>query len=185
MKTNILMTSILLIFSLTTGYAKIQGQDKKADKAERRLELQKQIESIIDSKQFVFVASRALPMWGTSIFLTFNSNYLKFDPSSIESYMPFFGDTYSSEYNADPGVKFVGKPNQFEIKKLKKDKGYDIRVEVSLPKDTYSIFVHVSTDGDANLTISSFNRSSISYVGSIASIRQPEQPAQKDKSNAI
>jgi hypothetical protein len=185
MKTNILMTTVFLIFSLSSGYAKTRGQDKKADKAEKRLELQKQVESIIDSKQFIFVATRALPMWGTSIYLTANSNYLKFDPSSIESYMPFFGDTYSAEYNVDPGVHFAGKPEQFEIKKLNKDKGFDIRVEVSLPKDTYNIFVHVSLDGNANMTISSYNRSSISYVGSIESLAQPEQPLPKDKGNAI
>jgi hypothetical protein len=181
MKTTILMTAIFMVFGLASGYAKIQEKDKKAIKEEKRLELQKQVEEIILSKQFVFVATRALPMGGSSIFLTQNSNYLKFAPISIDSYMPFFGNVYSPDYNVDPGVKFEGKPQEFMIKKLEKDKGYDIRAKVSIPKDTYDIFMHVSLDGTANLTISSYRRSSISYMGTIALPEQPAKPEQKEK----
>jgi hypothetical protein len=178
MKTKILLMTTLLIFSLITVYGKVQDKDKKAIKAEKRLQLQKQIEEIINSRQFIFIGERALPMWGTSITLTPNSNYFKFDPANIESYMPFFGDAYSVNYNVDPGVKFEGKPGEFEIKQLQKGKGYDIRVKVSIPSDTYDIFMHVSLDGTANLTISSFKRSSISYMGSLSI---PEIPVQKEK----
>lgn len=185
MKTQILLLTAFLIFSLTTGYAKIQDQDRKSIKAEKRLELQKQIEEIINSQQFVFVATRALPKRGASIFLTQNSNYLKFDPVSINSYMPFFGDVYSPDYNVDPGVKFEGKPDGFEIKRLDKNKGYDIRAKVVIPRDTYDIFMHVSLDGTANLTISSFRRSTISYMGEIALPEKPEQSAQKENGKVI
>ncbi len=174
MKTNIILTTAFLIFSLNTGFAKIQPQNSRAEK---RIQLQKQIENIITSRSFVFVGRTALPMWGTAIDLTTNSNYLKFTPTHIDSYMPFFGQTYSAEYNYDPGVKFEGKPDEFQVKKLKKDRGYDVRVEVPLAKDTYDIFVHVSLDGHASLTISSYNRSSISYAGSII---VPPRPAQKE-----
>lgn len=179
MKKTILMTAAILILSLSAGYAKIQGQDKKADKSEKRKELQEQIETLINSKQFTFVATRALPMWGTSIVLYLNSNYLKFAPDNIVSFMPFFGDTYSAEYNVDPGVKFEGKPEQFEIKKLNKDKGYDIRVTVSLPKDTYTIFLHLNLEGEGSMTISSYNRSSISYIGAISGIIQAPPKEEK------
>jgi hypothetical protein len=181
MKTKILVTTIFLIFGLATGNAKIQEKDKKSVKDEKKLELQKQVEGIIFSKQFVFVATRALPKWGNSIFLTQNSNYLKFDPISIDSYMPFFGDVYSPDYNVDPGVKFEGKPEEFKIKKLDMNKGYDIRAKVSIPRDTYDIFMHVSLDGSANLTISSYRRSTISYMGTIAVPEKPAQPTQKEK----
>jgi hypothetical protein len=88
---------------------------------------------------------------------------------------------YSPDYNVDPGVKFEGKPEEFKIKKLDKNKGYDIRAKVSIPKDTYDIFMHVSLDGSANLTISSYRRSSISYMGTIALPELPAQPVQKEK----
>ncbi len=175
MKKNIFIAAAFLILSLSTGYTKIQGQDKKADKEKKRLELQKQVDSLIESKQFIFVAKLALPMWGSSILLTPNANYLKFDPSYIVSYMPYFGDTYSADYNIDPGVKFEGKPEEFDIKKLNKAKGYDIRVKVSIPQDTFDIFLHVGTEGSANLTISSYRRNSISYVGSISGTMESQQ----------
>lgn len=166
-----------LILIITAGYAKVQDKDRKAVRAEKRVEIQQQVENLIDSKKFVFFGSRALPMWGTSINLTANSNYLKFDPAYIESYMPFFGNAYSVDFNVDPGVKFEGKPEVFEIKKLKKLRGYDIRVKVSVPRDTYDINMQVSLEGTASLTISSYRRSSISYIGSIG---VPGQSAQKE-----
>lgn len=177
MKTKILTMITFLIMSLTAGYAKVQDKYRKVVRAEKKMEMQKQVENLIDSKKFVFFGSRALPMWGTSINLTANSNYLKFDPAFVESYMPFFGNAYSVDYNVDPGVKFEGKPEVFEIKKLKKQRGYDIRVKVSVPRDTYDINMQVGLEGTANLTISSYRRSSISYFGSIAS---PEQSTQKE-----
>jgi hypothetical protein len=177
MKTKILMMATILIFRLTTGYSQ-NMEDKKSGKAERKLEMQKLIENLIDSKQFVFVASRALPMSGPSISLTTNSNYVKFNPDYIESYMPFFGQAYSVEFNFDPGVKFEGKPELFTINRLKKNRGYDVVARVSLARDTYDLRLAIGLDGNSNLTISSVNRSSISYIGQIYA---PEKPVEKAK----
>ena len=182
MKTNILMTIAFLIFVLTRGYS--QNTDKgikAADKAEKKLELAKLIENLVDSKQFIFVATRALPMGGASIDLTTNSNYVKFDPDYIDSYMPFFGQAYSVDYRNDTGMKFEGKPELFTIKRLKKNRGYDILTKVSLARDTYDLRLEVGLEGNSTLTISSFNRSTISYVGQIVS---PEKPKGETKGDA-
>jgi hypothetical protein len=179
MKTNILITISFLIFCLTAGYSQRTTQDKKADKAEKKAELQLQIEKLIITKQFVFVASRALPMSGSSIDLTTNSNYVKFSPYNIESYMPFFGQAYSVDYNVDPGVQFEGEPEYFTIKKLKKNRGYDVMAKVSLARDTYDLHLDVGLEGNSTLTISSYNRSSISYIGQIYALDQPKEGTKK------
>lgn len=175
MKTKIIMLTVFLIFSLISGFSQTKGQDKISDKAQRKLDKQMQIENLIESKQFAFVATRALPMSGSSIDLTSNSNYVKFGPDYIESYMPFFGQAYSVEYNYDPGVKFEGKPELYTIKTLKKNRGFDVIVKVPVTRDTYDLRLDVGLEGNSTLTISSFNRSSISYIGQILPVEKPKE----------
>jgi hypothetical protein len=185
MKTNILMTIAFLIFVLTAGYSQNTDKDiKAADKVEKKIELQKLIENLIDSKQFVFIANRALPMGGASIDLTTNSNYVKFNPDYIDSYMPFFGEAYSVDYNVDTGVKFEGKPEMFTIKRLKKNRGYDILTKVSLVRDTYDLRLEVGLEGNSTLTISSFNRSTISYNGQIVPPEKQKEESKDAKGDA-
>lgn len=181
MKTKTLTITAFLVFSLFTVYSQTANQENKSAKDEKKLELQKLIENLIDSKHFLFVANRALPMSGSSIDLTTNSNFVKFEPDYIESYMPFFGQAYSAEYNYDPGVKFEGKPEFFTIKRLKKNRGYDIMAKVSLSRDTYDLRLEVGLEGNSTLSISSYNRSTISYIGRIMI---PEESNENEKPKA-
>jgi len=181
MKTMIRILTALLILNVTSGYAQTINEDRKSDREEKKIELQKQISKLISTKKFTFVADRAFPMGGSSIDLTTNSNYIKFSPGNIESYMPFFGRAYSADYSVDPGLKFEGNPKVFTITKLKKNRGYNIIVKVSLPRDTYDLSLDVGLTGNSILTISSYNRASISYNGQIM---PPEESKNKDKDKA-
>lgn len=180
MKTMIGMLTALLIFIVTSGYSQTIKEDKKSAREEKKMELQEQIVKLIKTKHFTFVASRAFPMGGSSIDLTTNSNYIKFSPDYIESYMPFFGRAYSADYSVDPGLKFEGNPKVFSINKLKKNRGYNVVVKVSLPRDSYDLSLDVSLTGNSTLTISSYNRASISYNGQIM---PPEESKNKDKAD--
>lgn len=170
----------LLILNITSGYAQTINEDRKSAREEKKIELQKQISKLISTKKFVFVASRAFPMGGSSIDLTTNSNYIKFSPGYIESYMPFFGRAYSADYSVDPGLKFEGKPKEFAINKLKKNRGYSVVVKVSLPRDSYDLSLDIGLNGNSTLTISSYNRASMSYNGQIM---PPEESKDKEKAD--
>ena len=174
MNTCKLIIIAILTFSLTDAYSQNKDQEIKSSKAEKKIELQQQIEKLILAKQFVFIATRAFPTGWQSIDLVTHTNYVKFTPTFIDSYMPFFGQAYSVDYLTDTGLQFNGKPEVFTITRLKKNRGYDILIKVRSTRDTYDLRLDVGLEGNSNLTISCFNRSSISYNGEITPLEESD-----------
>lgn len=158
-----ILTLTFFVFCLTNAFA--QEKSKKQLKEEAKAAKQKQTTLLVDSKEFVFVAKTAMPQGGRAINLTTDYT-LEFHPDLIKSYLPFFGRAYSGVgYGGDGGMKFEGKPIDLKIEKKKKS--YDIAVKVKGDNDYYSLMLSVYFDGTAYLSISSNNRSSISYNGDI------------------
>ena len=85
MKTKI--TFITLMMFVITGPGFAQESSRKAQRERIKLEQIQQTKMLVNSREFVFIAYRALPQRGGSIDLTTNPNYLKFHPDRIESYM--------------------------------------------------------------------------------------------------
>jgi hypothetical protein len=161
---------LLLLSSLITA---VFGQEKskKELKEESKIEKQKQIDSLVNSRQFVFVATFAYPQGQGSVNLISNPNFIKFMSDSINSEMPFFGRAYSGVgYGGDTGLKFAGKAEGYTVKKEKKN--YQINTSVKGEHDVYQIFLSVSFSGSATLSINSNNRNSISYSGDISAIEK-------------
>ncbi|MFV8393598.1 DUF4251 domain-containing protein [Flavobacterium sp. LB2P6] len=165
-------TSILILFLslfLTVSYA--QEKSKKQSREERKIEKQKQTASLIDSKEFVFIGRTALPQGFRTMDLSTNPNYVQFYPTMIKSEMPFFGRAFNGVgYGSDAGLHFEGTPQEFTIEKDKKS--YQIKVIVRGEKDTYTLLLSVFFKGSATLSISSNNRSTISYNGDITAIEK-------------
>jgi len=162
-KISVLM--VLLLFIVTTLFA--QEKSKKQLRAERVIEKQQQTEALMNAREFVFVGRTAIPTGFKTMDLTTNTNYVKFHPDSIESYMPFFGKAYSSiGYGGDGGLKFSGKPEDYTV--TKGAKNYQVNATVKGANDYYKISLSVSFEGSATLSIISNNRSSISYNGEIS-----------------
>ncbi|MHC1777942.1 MAG: DUF4251 domain-containing protein [Lentimicrobium sp.] len=171
-----LKISILMVFFfLLTCPGFAQEKSKKQLKEEQRAELKKQTEALVKSQVFVFKGRMAYPQGGRSVDLTTNTNYVKFSPDLIESYLPFFGKAYSGVgYGGDSGLKFEGKPEEFTIETGKKN--YIIKAEVKGENDVFRLTLNVGFEGGASLTVISNNRSSISYSGDISA---PEKATEK------
>ena len=173
MKTRFSVTLLILTLVISNGFS--QEKTKKELKEEKKIEKQKQIETMVNDTDFVFVARTALPTGMRSVNLATNPNYVKFKPDLIDSYMPYFGRAYSSVgYGNDTGLKFTGKPEEFKITKTKK--AFQINTVVSSPSDKFSLSLSVGFEGSSSLTITSNNRSTISYQGEISA---PEKPQEK------
>jgi hypothetical protein len=161
-KTSILF--VLLALLMSTSFA--QEKSKKQIKEEKKIEKQKQIDSLVNAKTFDFVARTALPTGYKSVNLASTTNYVKYQPDLIDSYMPFYGRAYSGVgYGSDEGLKFTGKPEDFTVTKGKKN--YDLSATVKGESDTFRLSLSVSFEGSATLTITSNKRSAISYSGEI------------------
>jgi hypothetical protein len=158
---------------ITSGFS--QEKTKKELKEEKKIEKQKQIETMVNDTNFVFVAITALPTGMKSVNLATNPNYVKFKPDLIDSYMPYFGRAYGSVgYGSDTGLKFTGKPEELKIAKTKK--GFQIDAVVNGTNDRFILSLNVGFEGSTSLTITSNNRSTISYQGEISA---PEKPNEK------
>jgi Domain of unknown function (DUF4251) len=166
---------ISVLFILLVSFSCFsQESTKKQIKEAQKIEKQKQIEALVNSKQFVFTARNASPQGHKMIDLTTNPNYVEFQPDFIKSQMPFFGTAFSGVgYRSDAGLNFEGKPEEFTIEKGKKY--YQIKVVVKGGNDSYRLTLSVYFEGGATLYINSNNRSSISYSGTITAIKKEEK----------
>jgi len=172
MKTRISLFLVLLAFLATAAFS--QEKTRKQLKEEQKLEKQKQVEAMVNAKDFVFVARMANPTGMKSVNLATNPNYLMFKPEMIESEMPYFGKAYNSVgYGGDAGLKFKGKPEEFTVTKGKKN--FDIKVIVKETSDKYTLYLSVSFEGSTTLSVNSNNRSNISYSGEISAPEKPEE----------
>jgi len=164
MITRISVLVILFTFFAISGFA--QEKSRKQIKEEAKIEKQKQIEALVNSKTFVFNASTAFPQGYKSVNLTAIYN-VKFSPDTIVSYMPFYGNAYREVgFGGETGLKFEGKPEDFTV--VKGEKSYNVNAVVRGQNDTYQISLSVGFKGSAMLSISSNNRSNISYNGDIS-----------------
>lgn len=142
-----------------------QEKTKKELKAERELQKQKEIEALIDSKNFVFEAQKATPQGGRLLNLDYNTYFLKFNTEKTTCDLPFFGRAFNVGYGGDGGIKFEGVPEKIQIEKKKKS--YTVKAAVKGKDDAYSLMFTIFPDGGASLFITSNNRASISYDGEI------------------
>lgn len=81
--------------------------------------------------------------------------------------MPFYGRAHRGiRYGGDEGLKFTGVPENFTLSKAKKN--YLHNATVKGEKDPFRISLLVGFEGSATLSITSNNRSTISYTGEIS-----------------
>jgi hypothetical protein len=170
-KKVILFLAVLLCIH---GAVISQETSGKKSREEKKLEQQKQTETLVNSRKFVFVGTMAYPQGGRPVNLTTRQNFVKFSPDLIDSDMPFFGTAYTGAGyggSSDGGLSFKGAPDEFTVEKTRK--GYDIQVKVKTTNESFTLSLTVGTPGNASLTISSIGRSPMSYSGAIS---VPETP---------
>jgi hypothetical protein len=173
MKARISIIAFMLMALSVIGFsqndnAKAYKDEQKAYKQRQEEEKKMKLDSLVSSREFVFVARTASPSSGRSVNLFSNPNFIRFHPEMIESEMPFFGTAYRGGYGTEPGMKFKGKPTIFTVKKGKKN--WDVTAEVSDPIDRYKLYMTVTSSGTASLSISCNQKSTISYSGEISPI---------------
>ncbi|MHC0441447.1 DUF4251 domain-containing protein [Flavobacterium sp. 3-210] len=165
--------SILLLFvSFLSFPAFAQEKTKKELKAEQELKKQKEIEALIDSKNFVFEAQKAMPQGGRLLNLDYNTYFLNFNETNTTCDLPFFGRAYNVAYGGDGGIKFEGVPENIRIEKAKKK--YTLRATVKGKNDVYDLLLNVFFNGDASLSVTSNNRAPISYDGEVEAPKTKE-----------
>jgi hypothetical protein len=155
---------IILIFLLIAGAglnivnAQSSSKDKKTTKVAA-------IKKNVESKRYTFLANYVLPQRGGGRQLT--SEYdLRVTPDSVISFLPYFGRAYFDvPYGGgDGGIKFTSTKFSYEVKEKKKG-GWEITIIPSDVKNLNRLFLSISSDGYASLSVNSANRDFITFDG--------------------
>lgn len=173
MKTYKIAIVFLLFFNVLVGFS--QEKTRRQIRNEKKIEKQKEIEKLIQTKEFQFIARNLNSQTFRMVDLSIIPNFIKFKPDFIKSEMPFFGRGFSGlgYGGSDTGLKFEGKPEKFTITKQKK--GYQIDVAVKGQQDFFNISLSVFSEGTATLNIISNNREAISYFGEISPLEEEKK----------
>lgn len=146
-----------VLFFLTIGSVAAQ------DTPER---IQTSIKTLLNSKNFEFIANTAIPLSGPPKNLVGSNYSITFSPEMVISNMPFYGRAYSGmQLGRDKGMRFAGMPENFRVTNTKN--GYEVNTQIKGENDTYIVSITMGNSGFATLSISSNDRSSISYQGEI------------------
>ncbi|RZK60482.1 MAG: DUF4251 domain-containing protein [Pedobacter sp.] len=136
---------------------------------------------IVEDKNYVFVATNAMPLNSTDINNILNKmpggnnggnislnggNYdVGVSSDSLVVYLPYYGRAYSvSMNNDDNGYRFKSKKFTYETKKRKKG-GWDIVIATKDVRNNVRMTLNISENGYGTLSVISNDKQSISYNG--------------------
>jgi len=169
MKTHKLLI-LLFAFLVSANVYSQEEKNRKDLREETRQNEFRIIQGIIDSANYVFEASKAYPQGGKMIDLTTNHGSLTVIDDSVIADLPFFGRSFSGGYsNTDGGMKFIGTMQNAKVEINENKYKLTIKFTVNDSGNSYQCFLEVSSLTNANLSITTANRSSISYKGRVKS----------------
>lgn len=171
---NIVITMILLVAFLGSTTAQDNSRkSRKERKAEKEAKKIEQIKKLLEDKTFVFKATHALPLGGGSKYLNYSYD-VTVKKDTVNSYLPFYGVAYRVEYGArKSGFDFIQPLEKYEMEKEKD--GYVVDLEMDNGMDHLNYTFHISEVGYATLHVTSTNRQSITYYGTIEPIEEKEE----------
>jgi hypothetical protein len=134
-----------------------QSTDKKAA-----------IQSLVESKNYVFRAQTALPQTGQVRNLT--SIYdLKISTNSIVSDLPYFGRAYAPVDPNEGGITFTSKNFTYTSTTTKKG-AWEIKIKPNdIKADVKQMWLTITEDGYATLRVIGNNRDPMSFNGQVFS----------------
>lgn len=178
----LLVCAIPIILS---GCALIESrsEEKRKEREQKLVEGYENIKKIIFSGKYIFEATHMYPAGGYPAKSISGSNYyLEVDIYDVTSVLPFYGTRYLSAIPPESGIRIDGELEDLMIEESDSRKKVLVKFSVKDDSDEYLISLSITSNGDANLTISSAKRSSISYNGKIV---QPDPTKEGEKEEGI
>lgn len=165
-----IIRTLFVIVVITSINFTLSAQEKKSKKEIKQEKFDQTIE-LINKGDFKFEAKRAFPQGGRSIDLTTNYGFITLKQTHAEGDLPYFGRAYTASYGGDGGIKFDSEMVDKKIEVNEKKQRVIISFEVR-DKDNYKVTMDVGYNGNTSVSITSNNRSHISYQGEIKKIEK-------------
>ena len=142
---------------LNESYA--QNSKKERDSVKAR-----EIETMVEAKDYVFQAQSASPLKGGIKQLTSSGYFLSLMDTLICN-LPYYGQVYQSSYGTtDGGIKFTSADFSYAATNRKKG-GWSIKIKTKDQASNRQLALTIFENGNASLQITSSDRQSISYSG--------------------
>ena len=172
------MKNLIVIGMLLFAFVSVQGQEtkkmsRKEKKAAREAKLIEDTKTALESNSFVFAATQMIPSGGRSRTLT-SSYEARIENDTITCYLPFFGRAHTVSYGgSESPMDFTQPIEDYSFEKVKK--GYEIKFSVNNKSDRLNFFFQIADNGSSSLSVTSTNRSTISYYGNIEKVRKEDK----------
>ena len=152
----------ILLFSVQAQNS--EKKSRKELKAEKKAQHIAEIKAIVESRNFIFDASAANPMSGSTVSLTTDYE-MTIKNDSVFSYLPYYGVAYSgAAFSGNDSPMTFNKPIE-EYKSEATKNGYLVKFKVKNANDVINCTFHISESGLTSLSVSSVNRQAINYSG--------------------
>lgn len=161
MNIKALNKATVIILLALAGFKTTYAQEANENKS---LKASYEIQNLIVSKNYVFVAQTVLPLGGRVINLT-SSYHVRVSGDTVASDLPYFGRAFVAPINPlEGGIHFTSTNFIYKVKERKKG-GWDIAILPKDAKDVRQMLLTVSESGYGTLQVLSNNRQQISYNG--------------------
>lgn len=173
---NLVLLAVLLFAFVSVDAQTSKKEQRKAKRAAKEAAKIEEIKTALEEKDYVFVATQALPTGMRSVNLdgTFD---VRIEGDEIICYMPFYGRAYSADYGSNEGpFDFEGVVENYEMETTKK--GYQVKFDTKKGNDNMNFIFEIGKTGSSTLSITSTNRQSITYYGDI---KKEEEEEEDDK----
>ena len=167
---RIILTTFLAFSFLISVNAQEQQKTRKERRAEKQEERMEKVKNLLESREYLFNATHAMPMGGGSIYLNYSYD-VEIKNDTVTSYLPFYGEAYRLEYGGrDAAFDFTEPAEEYTFEKEKN--GYKVEFDINKGMDRLNYNFHISELGYATLNVISTNRQAISYYGRIEAIEK-------------
>lgn len=129
-----------------------------------------EVENMVKSSRFEFIAERVIPLRGTSRFLT--SNYdIVVKKDSLTCFLPFFGRAFQAPMDpSNGGIQFSSTNFTYTINE-KNNNAWDVIIKPN-NKDVQQLYFNFFSNGSATLNVVSTSRDAISFSGHIKKLKE-------------
>ncbi|MGL1886072.1 MAG: DUF4251 domain-containing protein [Reichenbachiella sp.] len=172
------MRSLVLILLLLLGLVVVvYGQDRKAKKKEAQQEAYLATKEIIESGAYGFEATWATTQKGRRINLIGNGNSFVMEDGYVTANFPYFGVSQVPSMTGNGGITMNGEIKDLEVKyKDKKMKMVvSFKTNDSETNEGLTVFINIGKGGNVSMSVSSTNRSRISYDGELKVLEKEKE----------
>lgn len=171
------MKHIVILFAaiFLAGVFSLQAQDENMSRKEKKKQERKAREEmkylrtghLLDSMKFVLEADYLDNQRGTRVIVPSTLNFIKVD--SGEAVLQI-GRNAGIGSNGVGGTTAEGRISRYEVVENKKNRTYDVRMNVNSNIGNYDIFMMVSSDGSARATLSGIYPGKLVWDGDIVAL---------------